>query len=166
MMIMMALRQLFHIVSWNFQLNNQACVDHRELLFDLLVQRAASAGIEAPVALSRCTGFRSRHRCHQCWCFDVDIRCYVYIYIYTCIHMVTVPEPMFGGSGGDAEHIYIYIHIHTYMWLHVYLFYIIIYHYDLTITYYIICPFFLQIPIVTTSMIIPQCFSRLQTPTS
>eukprot|EP00434_Breviolum_minutum_P003115 symbB.v1.2.002741.t2/scaffold146.1/size298692/22 len=39
-----------------------ACVDHRELLFDLLVQRAASAGIEAPVALSRCTGFRSRHR--------------------------------------------------------------------------------------------------------
>lgn len=39
-----------------------ACVDHRERLFDLLVQRAASAALEAPVALSRCTGFRSRHR--------------------------------------------------------------------------------------------------------
>eukprot|EP00438_Fugacium_kawagutii_P010640 Skav210559 [mRNA] locus=scaffold2317:42185:49368:+ [translate_table: standard] len=44
-----------------------ACVDHRERLFDLLVQRAASAGLEAPVALSRCTGYRSRHRITRLW---------------------------------------------------------------------------------------------------
>ncbi|CAK9115003.1 unnamed protein product [Durusdinium trenchii] len=40
-----------------------ACVDHRDLLFDLLVQRAAAGtDLDAPVALSRCAGFRSQHR--------------------------------------------------------------------------------------------------------
>eukprot|EP00439_Symbiodinium_sp_Y106_P071575 s915_g12.t2 len=39
-----------------------ACVDHRERIFDLLVQAAARRGLEPPVALSRCAGYSSGHR--------------------------------------------------------------------------------------------------------
>ncbi|CAE7615288.1 fucT [Symbiodinium natans] len=39
-----------------------ACVDHRERMFDLLVQAAARRGLPAPAALSRCTGYTSAHR--------------------------------------------------------------------------------------------------------
>ena len=48
---------------------SEACVDHRDLLFDLLVQRAAAGtDLDAPVALSRCAGFRSQHRLRGCGC--------------------------------------------------------------------------------------------------
>ena len=39
----------------------QACVDHRERIFDLFVQRGAVFGLSS-VALSRCAGYRSGQR--------------------------------------------------------------------------------------------------------